>query len=166
MSTPTSSVRRSRPKAIGLLQRAAFVATFDRFAMSPMLVAIAYDLGAPVGSVVRAAGVYFLIYGLSQPVWGVVSDRFGRVNTMRVTLLLAGICSIISAASGTVLALGITRGLAGGLFGAAYPAALIYLGDTVRADVMVWPLAQLIFTVGRKSVRAAIFSSLGRSWTR
>lgn len=135
MSTSTRSVRGARPSAIGLLQRAAFVATFDRFAMSPMLVAIAYDLGAPVGSVVRAAGVYFLIYGLSQPVWGVVSDRFGRVNTMRVTLLLAGICSIISAASGTVLALGITRGLAGGLFGAAYPAALIYLGDTVRADV-------------------------------
>ncbi len=93
---------RARPSAIGLLQRAAFVATFDRFAMSPMLVAIAYDLGAPVGSVVRAAGVYFLVYGLSQPVWGVVSDRFGRVSTMRVTLLLAGLCSIVSAASGTV----------------------------------------------------------------
>jgi predicted MFS family arabinose efflux permease len=129
LSTPTET----RP-AIGLLQRAAFVATFDRFAMPPMLVAIAHDLDAPLGSVVRAAGAYFLVYGLSQPVWGAVSDRFGRVATMRATLLLAGLCSIASATTGTVLLLALTRGLAGGLFGAAYPAALIYLGDTVRAD--------------------------------
>ena len=30
-----------------------------------------------------------------------------------------------------MLVLGILRGLAGGFFGAAYPSALIYLGDTV-----------------------------------
>ncbi|HET7068158.1 MAG TPA: MFS transporter [Nocardioides sp.] len=130
--------------AIGLLQRAAFVATFDRFAMPPMLVAIAVDLDVPLGAVVRAAGVYFLVYGLCQPVWGAVSDRFGRVATMRATLLLAGICSIASAATGTVLLLTIARGIAGGLFGAAYPAALIYLGDTVRADVRQRDVARLM----------------------
>ena len=57
MSTSTET----RPTAIGLLQRAAFVSTFDRFAMSPMLLAIAHDMGVPLGSVVRAAGVYFLV---------------------------------------------------------------------------------------------------------
>ena len=134
----------TRPSAIGLLQRAAFVATFDRFAMPPMLVAIAHDLHAPLGSIVRAAGVYFLAYGLSQPVWGTVSDRFGRVATMRGTLLLAGVCSIVSAAAGTPLLLAITRGVAGGLFGAAYPAALIYLGDTVHADVRQRDVARLM----------------------
>jgi MFS family permease len=120
------------------------VATFDRFAMPPMLVAIAADLGVPLGSVVQAAGVYFLAYGLTQPVWGSVSDRFGRVNTMRVTLLLAGLCSIASAATGTALLLGISRGLAGGLFGATYPAALIYIGDTVRAEVRQRDVARLM----------------------
>jgi MFS family permease len=94
LSTSIRSWPGTRPSAIGLLQRAAFVATFDRFAMPPMLVAIALDLGAPLGSVVQAAGAYFLVYGLCQPLWGSVSDRFGRVATMRVTLLLAGICSI------------------------------------------------------------------------
>src|SRR4051794_3745758 len=96
LSTSTRSWPAIRPSTIGLLQRAAFVATFDRFAMPPMLVAIALDLGVPLGSVVQAAGAYFLVYGLSQPLWGSVSDRFGRVATMRVTLLLAGICSIAS----------------------------------------------------------------------
>jgi len=72
-----------------------------------------------------------------------VSDRFGRVATMRFTLLLAGAFAIASAAATNVPFLDVTRGLCGGLFGAAYPAALIYLGDTVRADLR---LAALIGT--------------------
>ena len=62
-----------------------------------MLVAIAHDLGVPLSDIVHAAGAYFLVYGLMQPVWGTVSDRVGRVRTMRVTLLLAGLFSIASA---------------------------------------------------------------------
>ena len=152
MSTPADP----GPAPIQLLQRAAFVATFDRFAMSPMLVAIAHDLGVPLGSVVKAAGVYFLAYGLSQPLWGTVSDRFGRVPTMRVTLLLAGLCSIASATTGTALLLGFTRGLAGGLFGAAYPAALIYLGDTVRADVRQRDVTRLMVGVALGTALASV----------
>jgi predicted MFS family arabinose efflux permease len=150
----TSTETRATP--IRLLQAAAFVATFDRFAMPPMLVAIAADLGAPLGQVVGAAGVYFLVYGLSQPVWGVVSDRFGRVATMRITLLLAGLCSIASAAATTVPLLGFSRGLAGCLFGAAYPAALIYLGDTVRADVRQRDIARLMVGVALGTALASV----------
>src|SRR5215212_5191775 len=124
--------------------------------MPPMLVAIAQGLGVPLGSVVRAAGAYFLAYGLSQPLWGAVSDRFGRVATMRMTMLLAGICSIASAASGTVLLLALARGLAGGLFGATYPAALIYLGDTVRADVRQRDVARLMVGVALGTALASV----------
>ena len=152
MSTRTDA----GPAPIALLRRAAFVATFDRFAMPPMLVAIAHDLGVPLGDAVQAAGAYFLAYGLSQPLWGSVSDRFGRVTTMRVTLLLAGLCSIVSASAGTVLLLGITRGLAGGLFGATYPAALIYLGDTVRADVRQRDVARLMVGVALGTALASV----------
>ena len=60
-----------------LLQATGFVSTLDRFAMPPMLVVIAHDLGVPLADVVRAAGAYFLAYGLSQPLWGIVSDRLG-----------------------------------------------------------------------------------------
>ena len=112
---------RSRPPIL-LLQATGFVSTLDRFAMPPMLVVIAHDLGVPLADVVRAAGAYFLAYGLSQPVWGLVSDRLGRVRTMRLTLLLAGLATLGSALSGTAVVLAVTRGLAGGFFGAAYPA--------------------------------------------
>ncbi|MBO0846428.1 MAG: MFS transporter [Nocardioides sp.] len=124
--------------------------------MPPMLVAISLDLGVPLGDVVRAAGAYFLVYGLSQPVWGSVSDRFGRVPTMRWTLFLAGLCSIASAAATTAPFLVTTRGLAGGLFGATYPAALIYIGDTVRAHVRQRDVARLMVGVALGTALASV----------
>lgn len=125
---------RRHPEAIRLLQLTSFVSTIDRFAMPPMLVAIAVDLDVPLSAVVQAAGAYFLAYGLMQPVWGTLSDVLGRVRTMQLTLLLAGACSILSAFATTAVTLGVARALAGALFGAAYPASLIYLGDTVPAE--------------------------------
>lgn len=127
----TRRVGGGRASPIRLLQATAFVATFDRFAMPPVLVAIARDLGVPLSQIVQAAGIYFLAYGLMQPVWGIVSDSLGRVRTMRLTLLVAAFASIGSAFATTPLTLGLTRGVAGAFFGAAYPASLVYLGDTV-----------------------------------
>ncbi|MDQ4055330.1 MAG: MFS transporter [Actinomycetota bacterium] len=132
---------------IRLLQLTAFVSTLDRFAMPPMLVVIAHDLGVPLADIVRAAGAYFLVYGLSQPLWGAVSDRLGRVRTMRLTLLMAGLCTLASALSGSTAVLAVARGLAGGFFGAAYPASLIYLGDTVPAALRQRDIARLMVGV-------------------
>jgi predicted MFS family arabinose efflux permease len=123
------------------------VSTLDRFAMAPMLVAMAADLRAPVAAVVAAAGAYFLVYGLAQPLWGIAADRFGRVRTMRVALLLAGLLTAGSALAGSLAALTITRGLAGGFFGAAYPSCLIYLGDTVPAAARQHAIARLMVGV-------------------
>lgn len=139
-----------------LLQVTAFVSTLDRFAMPPMLVAIAHDLGVPLSDIVHAAGAYFLVYGLSQPVWGVVSDRVGRVRTMRWTLLLAGICTLASGLAWSPLALAVTRGLAGGMFGAAYPSSLIYIGDTVAASGRQRDIARLMVGVALGTALASV----------
>jgi predicted MFS family arabinose efflux permease len=133
--------------SIRLLQLTAVVSTLDRFAMPPMLVAIAVDLGAPLSAIVHAAGAYFLVYGLMQPVWGTVSDALGRVRTMRLTLLLAGLFTITSAFAWDPVSLGVLRGIAGGLFGAAYPSLLIYIGDTVPAAVRQRDIARLMVGV-------------------
>lgn len=149
-----------------LLQVTAFVSTLDRFAMPPMLLAIAHDLGVPLSDVVHAAGAYFLAYGLSQPFWGMVSDRVGRVRTMRWTLLLAGVLAIVSALSWSPLALLLSRGLAGGLFGAAYPSSLIYLGDTVPASVRQRSIARLMVGVALGTALASAGAGvLADLWT-
>jgi predicted MFS family arabinose efflux permease len=146
--------------SIRLLQVICFVSTLDRFAMPPMLVAIALDLGVPLSDIVNAAGAYFLVYGFMQPVWGAVSDRIGRVRTMRLTLLLAGLFSIGSAFAFDPLMLGVARALAGGFFGAAYPSTLIYLGDTVAPRVRQRDIARLMVGVALGTALASIGAGL------
>jgi len=129
--SPDETTTRLSPRR--LLQLTAFVSTLDRFVMPPMLIAMARDLDVPLTQVVQVAGVYFLAYGLMQPVWGMVSDSLGRVRTMRLALALAAVMTTASALMATPLTLGIARGLAGACFAAAIPASLIYIGDTVPA---------------------------------
>lgn len=161
------SRRASRPvPPILLLQATTFVSTLDRFAMPPLLVAIATDLGVPLSQAVHAAGAYFLVYGLCQPLWGVVSDQLGRVRTLRLTLLAAGVCTLLSATAETITALVVARALAGGLFGAAYPSTLVYVGDTVPAAVRQRDITRLMVGValGTSLASVAAGSIAAISW--
>ena len=156
MSRSPGEPRASEPPPIRLLQLTTVVSTLDRFAMPPMMVAIALDLEVPLSQVVHAAGAYFLAYGLLQPVWGAVSDQLGRVRTMRLTLLLAGVFSIASAFTFSPLALGVARAVAGGFFGAAYPSTLIYVGDTVPAAVRQKEITRLMVGVALGTTLASL----------
>jgi MFS family permease len=134
--------------------------------MPPMLIAIAVDLDVPLAAVVQAAGAYFLAYGVMQPVWGMVSDELGLVRTMRLTLLCAGLSSLAGVFAGGALALGIARGAAGGFFGAAYPASLIYLGDTVPAAQRHPYVARLMVGVALGTALASVGAGLvAQLWT-
>lgn len=123
--------------------------------MPPLLVTIAADLGVPLGQIVQAGGVYFLVYGLSQPVWGLVAERIGRVPTMRLTLGFAGLSALAAAFAGSVLVLTLTRAAAGGFFGAAYPSTLVYLGDTVPRERRQRAIASLMVGVAGGTALAA-----------
>src|SRR5919112_2345956 len=78
--TGTAIVRapRESPGGPRLLQLAAFFSSFDRFAIAPMLLTIAASFGASLTEVAATASLYYLFYGLMQPVWGMLSDRLGR----------------------------------------------------------------------------------------
>jgi predicted MFS family arabinose efflux permease len=116
-----------------LLQLVAIVSTLDRFAVAPMLLAISADLGVPFAETATVATAYFLTYGVLQPVWGMVSDRLGRVRTLRLSLSLAALTGLASAVAPTLALLVVARAAAGACFAAAVPTALVYVGDTVPA---------------------------------
>lgn len=151
---------RRSPAPLRFLQVTTFVSTFDRFAMPPLLVTIAADLDAQLSSVVQAAGIYFLTYGLLQPFWGVVSDRLGLVRTMRLTLALGAVATIASAAAPSVLLLAVARACAGGFFAAAYPSSLIYLGDTVAPERRQGSIAKLMVGVALGTASASAGAGL------
>lgn len=117
------------------LRLACFVSAVDRFAMPPMLVAIAHDLEVPLAQIVSAASAYFLVYGLMQPLGGILSGRIGLARSIGWGTLLGALATLAACLSGNVLALTVARAVAGAMYSVAIPAALIYVGSTAaRGD--------------------------------
>jgi predicted MFS family arabinose efflux permease len=141
-----------------LLQLAAFFSSFDRFVIAPMLLTIAASLGASLTEVAATASLYYLLYGLMQPVWGMLSDRLGRVRVMRLTLFGAAVAGILSSLAPNLTVLIIARALAGGLFAAVIPASLVYIGDTVGMGTRQKALADLM---AASAVGTALATVLG-----
>jgi MFS transporter, YNFM family, putative membrane transport protein len=131
-------------RSLRLLQVASLTSSFDRLMIAPMLVVIAADLNRSVEAVSRAAAVYFLGYGIAQICWAMVSDRLGRVRTMRLALAAAAVFGLASAAVPDVGWLVAARGLTGASFAAAIPSALVYIGDTVPVRIRQAPLTDLM----------------------
>lgn len=131
-------------RRLRLLQLASLTSTCDRFAIAPLLVPIASTFGAPLASAAGIAGGYFLAYGLMQVVWGVLSDRLGRVRVMRLALVGTVLGGIVSVLAPTLPVLAAARVLAGGCVAALIPASLVYVGDTWPAAVRQRPLSDVL----------------------
>jgi len=143
-----------------LLRAAAFLSTFDRFAVAPMLVTIALDLGVPLARAAAAASVYFLLYGFMQPVWGMLSDRLGRVRTMRLTMVGVLVPGLLSALAPSLAVLVVARAITGGLFAAVIPASLVYIGDTVPISIRQKALADQLATSALATALATALAGL------
>src|ERR687893_335258 len=148
-----------------LLRAAAFLSNFDRFTVAPMLLTIAADLRVSLAEVAAVASLYYLLYGLMQPVWGMLSDRLGRVRVMWLTLLAVVVPGLLSALAPTLAVLVVGRALAGGLFSAVIPAALVYIGDTVpisfRQKALADQLAAGAVAIALATAAAGLAAQLG-----
>jgi predicted MFS family arabinose efflux permease len=131
-------------RSLRLIRASAFCSAFDRMSIAPMLVAISRDLDVSLAAVTFAATLYFLLYGAMQPIWGMLSDRLGRVTVIRLTLAGAAIASIGSALAPTLGVLLVARALAGSLFAGVIPTTLVYVGDTVPIERRQIALTELM----------------------
>ncbi len=117
--------------AVRLLQAASATSAFDRFVVGPLLLSVAAGFDVPLASAASAASAYFLCYGLSQPAWGLLSDRIGRVRTIRLTLGLAAVGGLASVLAPSLALLVVARALTGACMAAVVPSGLIWVGDAV-----------------------------------
>lgn len=116
------------------LQAAAFVSSYDRFITPVLLLPIAADFGVSLAMMSTAATLYYLFYGLMQPVWALVSDRLGRITVVRLALAVAAVAGLACAlAPGpeTVIA---ARAVSGAVLAGVIPASLVWVGEALPGD--------------------------------
>ncbi len=112
-----------------LLYLGAFATMADRFAVAPLLIPIAASFQVSLAAVSGAASLYYLAYGLMPPVYGVLSDRFGRVRVIRAALAGTALADVLSALSPNLTALLVARFVTGGIACGVFPTTLVYLAD-------------------------------------
>ena len=112
-----------------LLYLGPFATMADRFAVAPLLIPIAASFHVSLAAVSGAASLYYLAYGLMPPLYGVLSDRFGRVRVIRVALVGTALADLISALSPNLTALLVARFITGGIACGVFPTTLVYLAD-------------------------------------
>ncbi|MDQ3978289.1 MAG: MFS transporter [Actinomycetota bacterium] len=115
----------------GPLYLGALIAYGDRFLIGPILVGIATDFGVSLGAAAAVATLYLFLYGVLQPVYGFLSDRWGRVRVMRGALAGIVAANVVAAAAPTLATLVIARGVAAAFVAALLPTSLVYVGDRV-----------------------------------
>jgi predicted MFS family arabinose efflux permease len=142
------------------LVAACCLSNFDRFTIGPVLIAVSTGLHVRLSATAAVASGYAIAYGLSQPVWGMLSDRFGRLPIIRGALLAAAVAGVVSALMPTLWPLIVVRTVTGGFFGAVIPASLTYLGDTIPVSRRQGALSDLMSALGVSTAIAMVFSGV------
>ncbi|MEW2619221.1 MFS transporter [Streptomyces sp. NPDC048106] len=127
-AAPPSATAAGLPDS--LMHATGFLSFFDRFATAPMLVVITEEEGMPLSSAVQLVTVYVLLYALGQPMWGLLSDRLGRLRILRLALVGTLLASVASVAAPGLSALLVARAATGFFVGSLFPSMLTVVGDS------------------------------------
>ena len=95
----------------------------------PALPALTADLDAPVSSAQLTLTALLLAFGVSQMIWGPLSDRFGRRPILLAGLSAYALASIGSALAGSMDLLVVWRAVQGAAMGAAVMCARAIVRD-------------------------------------
>jgi predicted MFS family arabinose efflux permease len=106
-----------------------FATMTDRFAVAPLLLPIAASFHVSLAAVSGVASLYYLAYGVMPTLYGVLSDRFGRVRVIRAALAGTALADVLSALSPNLTALLVARFITGGIACGVMPTTLVYLAD-------------------------------------
>jgi predicted MFS family arabinose efflux permease len=135
MSVPKQVIYASR-----YLVAATTIASLDRAVIAPMMLGIAADFRSNLATVATGTSVYLLMYGLTQPIWGMWSDRLGRIRTIQLSLYIGGIADLICMVHLPMIGFFAIRAIAGFGMAASFPASLIYLSNAITNEKDRQPL--------------------------
>lgn len=119
---------------IPLLALCAFLMGLDSLIVAPLIPAMSQSAGFTASSGGLLISSYSLLYGLSAPFFGPLSDHWGRKRMIAAGLLLFGMGTVLTGIGGSLTQLLWFRGLAG-LGGAMLmPSLYAHLSDTTTYE--------------------------------
>jgi MFS transporter, DHA2 family, triacylglyceride efflux pump len=166
MTTPSPSLLRrsaSAPAVLVLASAGLFLAALDAYVVVAALLRMLTSVGIPVlpaGNLERATTIvtgFLLGYLAVMPLAGGLSDRFGRLRTMGVCLVLFAIGSLLTASAGSLGQMVAGRVLQGAGGGALVPIVLALAGDLYQG-------ARRTAVLGAVSGLQELGSVLGPVW--
>jgi len=132
----------------------------DRFAVAPLLIPIAASFHLSLAAVSGAASLYYLAYGLMPPLYGVLSDRFGRVRVIRAALVGTALADLLSALSPNLTALLVARFVTGGIACGVFPTTLVYLADRFPFKLRQQAITNVLVSVALCTTAATLGAGL------
>ncbi len=130
----------------------------------PALPALTHSLGAPVAQAQLTLSALLLAFGLSQLVWGPLSDRFGRRPTLLVGLSLYTLASIGSALAPTMDLLVVWRTLQGAAMGAVVVGARAIVRDLYAPLAGARAMSRALTGLGLVACLSPPLGALLSSW--
>jgi MFS family permease len=121
-------------RAIVILASAAFVSAANLRVCDPLLPQIAGELAVSIGTAAAIVTAFAIAYGIFQIVVGPVGDARGKLPTVVIGSLWAGIATILCAAVTGLAPLVMLRFLAGAGAAAIIPLGVAWLGDVIPYD--------------------------------
>jgi YNFM family putative membrane transporter len=118
-------------RTIAFLAAASFASAASVRACDPILPEIAAAFSTSVGMASRVVTVFGVTYACAQLAYGLIGDRFGKLETIAVTTLASAATAAICALSGSLDLLIVARLFAGGTAAAIIPLSIAWIGDEV-----------------------------------
>jgi len=119
----------NKKSIIFILGSAGFMVMANNWVVSPILPAIANDLGIPVTDAGLLITAYMIPFGLFQLVFGPLADRYGKRQIITASMIIlsaaTGLCSIGQALTD----LAVYRALTGIFSACVMPISLALIGD-------------------------------------
>jgi MFS transporter, YNFM family, putative membrane transport protein len=118
-------------RTIAFLAAASFASAASVRACDPILPEIAAAFSTSVGMASRVVTVFGVTYACAQLAYGLIGDRFGKLETIAVTTLASAATAALCALSGSLDLLIVARLFAGGTAAAIIPLSIAWIGDEV-----------------------------------
>ncbi len=114
---------------IGLLGLAGFVVMADNWVVSPILPAIANNLGIDISSAGLLISAYMVPFGLFQLVFGPLADRYGKKQVVTFSMIVFTVATGLCALGMGLKDLALYRALTGVFAASVMPISLALIGD-------------------------------------